>query len=71
MTLLQFLAAIFSFGASHTKSSRRFLESPRKIDNGLQLSKFPVFWVISPLKNASEAVNTSWRFLESPRMIDN
>ncbi len=35
MKLLQFLAAIFSFGVLHTKPSRRFVESPRRIDNSL------------------------------------
>jgi hypothetical protein len=33
LKLLRFLATILSFGALHTKPSRRFLESPRRIDN--------------------------------------
>jgi hypothetical protein len=33
MMLLRFLAAILSFGAFHTKPSRRFYESLRRIDN--------------------------------------
>ena len=35
MMLLWFLTAIFSFCAFHTKPSRRFVESPRRIDNCL------------------------------------
>jgi hypothetical protein len=35
LKLLRFLATISSFGALHTKSSRRFYESPRRIDNCL------------------------------------
>ncbi len=35
MKLLRFLAAILSFGVLHTKPSRRFVESPRRIDNCL------------------------------------
>jgi hypothetical protein len=33
MKLLRFLAAILSFGVLHTKPSRRFVESPRRIDS--------------------------------------
>jgi hypothetical protein len=36
MKLLRFLAAILSFGVLHTKPSRRFYESPRRIDNCLK-----------------------------------
>jgi hypothetical protein len=36
MKLLRFLAAILSFGVLHTKSSQRFVESPRRIDNCLK-----------------------------------
>jgi hypothetical protein len=35
LELLRFLATILSFGALHTKPSRRFVESPRRIDNCL------------------------------------
>jgi hypothetical protein len=35
LKLLRFLATILSFGAFHTKPSRRFYESPRRIDNCL------------------------------------
>jgi hypothetical protein len=35
LKLLRFLATISSFGALHTKPSRRFVESPRRIDNCL------------------------------------
>jgi hypothetical protein len=35
LKLLRFLATILSFGALHTKPSRRFYESPRRIDNCL------------------------------------
>jgi hypothetical protein len=35
MKLLRFLAAILSFGVLHTIPSRRFVESPRRIDNCL------------------------------------
>jgi hypothetical protein len=35
MKLLRFLATFLSFGALHTKPSRRFYESPRRIDNFL------------------------------------
>jgi hypothetical protein len=35
MKLLRFLAAILSLGVLHTKPSRRFVESPRRIDNCL------------------------------------
>ncbi len=35
MRLLRFLATILSFGALHTKPSRRFVEFPRRIDNCL------------------------------------
>jgi hypothetical protein len=34
--LLRFLAAILSFGVLHTKPSRKFVESPRRIDNCLK-----------------------------------
>jgi hypothetical protein len=33
LKLLRFLATILSFGALHTKPSRKFYESPRRIDN--------------------------------------
>ncbi len=33
LKLLRFFATILSFGALHTKPSRRFYESPRRIDN--------------------------------------
>jgi hypothetical protein len=36
MKPLQFLAAILSFGALHTNSSRRFVESLGRIDNCLR-----------------------------------
>jgi hypothetical protein len=36
MKLLRFLATILSFGALHTKPSRRFYESLRRIDNCLK-----------------------------------
>jgi hypothetical protein len=35
MKFLRFLAAALSFGVLHTKPSRRFYESPRRIDNCL------------------------------------
>jgi hypothetical protein len=35
LNVLRFLAAILSFGVLHTKPSRRFVESSRKIDNCL------------------------------------
>ncbi len=35
LKLLRFLATILSFGALHTKPSRKFVESPRRIDNCL------------------------------------
>jgi hypothetical protein len=35
LKLLRFLATILSFGALHTKPSRRLYESPRRIDNCL------------------------------------
>jgi hypothetical protein len=35
MKLLRFLVAILSFGVLHTKPSRRFYESPKRIDNCL------------------------------------
>jgi hypothetical protein len=35
MKLLRFLAAILGFGVLHTSPSRRFVESPRRIDNCL------------------------------------
>jgi hypothetical protein len=35
LKLLRYLATILSFGALHTKPSRRVVESPRRIDNCL------------------------------------
>jgi hypothetical protein len=69
--LLWFLAAILSFGASHTKPSRILLESPRRIVNWVCSSPVFLFSELAILRETLQRVSTSWRFLEYPRMIEN
>jgi hypothetical protein len=67
MNLFQFLAAILSFGAPHTKPSWRFVESPRRIDSCLR----DTFMLLKNILGAAElVVNHSRRFYDSPKSID-
>jgi hypothetical protein len=77
MKLLRFLATILSFGALHTKPSRRFVESPRRIDNCLieTLMLFknilgePLNWLSTT--NLREVLTPFAAFLEGPLTQNN
>ncbi len=65
MKLLRFLATILSFRALHIKPSRRFLESPRRIDNCLIEMLMLLKNILGePLNWLSIILGTSWNLQE-------
>jgi hypothetical protein len=76
LLFLKFLWCSFdsSFGAFHTKPSRRFIQSPRRIDNwicGYPINRDTLLFVEEHSRRTEElVVNYSRRFSESRRSID-
>ncbi len=58
------LESLYNFDVFYAKASKKFVESPRKIDSWVRDSLiFMFFLVTDSLRNAAENVNTSPRWI--------